>query len=390
MSSPIRSEDRTDNAFLYAPRWARQSPPLQPDSSRPAAEVSKPTRSPPMAPDAAGFTSSLPMAPGIGGFNIDPPLREATAFEGDLAVKELRRQLALHPDLALTPPIRLQRNPEVPWLWRLSLVLLAAVVAFGVVLVMFPGDFPGTRRHDKGIAAAVAPLLEELTKATPAPTPARLVVESQRAFANEPLPLGVALNDASGGEVLTLVGLTAGTKLSAGAPRGLTGWQVSARDLSKAFAYAPMDFVGVMDAAVDLRSATDRLMDSQVVRLEWIQKKPEVAAVLGPRRDPFAPPPPIVPLDPEEIATLLKRGHDFLKAGDVAAARLALRRAAAAGNERAALALGATFDPAFLVELGVLGFASDVTQARVWYQRALELGSNEASRRLQLLAGVER
>jgi TPR repeat protein len=145
-----------------------------------------------------------------------------------------------------------------------------------------------------------------------------------------------------------------------------------------------------MDAAVDLRSANDRLVDSQVVRLEWIQKKPDVRPAPGPRRDPLAPSAAITPLDPEEIATLVKRGHELLKTGDIASARLVLRRAANAGNAPAALALGATFDQAFLAELGVLGFAADMAQARAWYQRALELGSAEASRRLDRLAGVEK
>jgi hypothetical protein len=71
----------------------------------------------------------------------------------------------------------------------------------------------------------------------------------------------------------TLAGLAIGTKLSVGTPLGLTGWQVSARDLSNAFAYAPKDFVGIMDAAIDLHSASDRLMESRVIRLEWIQKR---------------------------------------------------------------------------------------------------------------------
>jgi hypothetical protein len=55
-------------------------------------------------------------------------------------------------------------------------------------------------------------------------------------------------------------------------------------------------------------------------------------------------------LGPEEITTLIKRSEDFLKYGDVASARLSLRRAASAGNAQAALALGVTFDPAFLRE----------------------------------------
>src|SRR4029077_5023313 len=118
--------------------------------------------------------------------------------------------------------------------------------------------------------------------------PARLVVESHKGFSNEPIPLGVKLNAASGAETLTLVGLANGTKLSAGTPLGLTGWQMSARDLGNAFAYAPRDFVGVMDAAIDLRAARDRLVDSQFVRLEWMPKK---ESRLAPRPDqPKVPP----------------------------------------------------------------------------------------------------
>ena len=39
-----------------------------------------------------------------------------------------------------------------------------------------------------------------------------------------------------------------------------------------------------------------------------------------------------------------------------------------------------------LAELGVLGFAPDPKKARAWYQRAAELGSSEAERRLERLA----
>jgi TPR repeat protein len=62
-----------------------------------------------------------------------------------------------------------------------------------------------------------------------------------------------------------------------------------------------------------------------------------------------------------------------------------LRRAANAGSAQAALALGTTFDGDFLAELGVLGLARDIEQARTWYQLAVKLGSAEASRRLERL-----
>jgi hypothetical protein len=164
---------------------------------------------------------------------------------------------------------------------------------------------------------------------------------------------------------------------------------MSAREVSNVMAYAPKDFVGVMDAAIDLRSPRDRLMDSQFVRLEWMPKKESrlTPAVTPPRPDQPKPAAPAIQLEPDELATLMRRGEDFLKNGDIASARLILRRAANAGHAQAALALGVTFDPRFLAEQGVLGFTPDLAQARAWYERAAELGSTEAARRLERLPG---
>jgi TPR repeat protein len=91
-------------------------------------------------------------------------------------------------------------------------------------------------------------------------------------------------------------------------------------------------------------------------------------------------------LDAEEMATLMRRGQEYLRTGDIAAARLVLRRAANAGNSQAALTLGATFDPLVLGQLGAHGFLPDPGQARFWYDKAARLGSTEASRRIELLA----
>jgi TPR repeat protein len=90
----------------------------------------------------------------------------------------------------------------------------------------------------------------------------------------------------------------------------------------------------------------------------------------------------------EEIAILVKRGNDLLTDGDIAAARLLLRRAAEAGSAEAALALGTTFDPVALQRLGAIGASPDLAKARDWYRRAAELGSASASQQLADLAGV--
>ena len=85
---------------------------------------------------------------------------------------------------------------------------------------------------------------------------------------------------------------------------------------------------------------------------------------------------------PDRQAQLFKRGADFLKDGNVAAARLMLRSVADAGSAQAALLLGATYDPIILANLGVRGLEPDRVAAIAWYRRAQEYGASEASGRI--------
>jgi hypothetical protein len=79
-----------------------------------------------------------------------------------------------------------------------------------------------------------------------------------------------------------------------------------------------------------------------------------------------------------EVADLLARGDSFVLIGDVASARVFYERAANAGDGRAAVRMGATFDPVFLRRAGLRNTIGDPAQARSWYRRALDLGSVEA------------
>jgi hypothetical protein len=91
-------------------------------------------------------------------------------------------------------------------------------------------------------------------------------------------------------------------------------------------------------------------------------------------------------LEAGEVERLIKRGEDYLAQGDLAAARLILTRAAEVRDPRAAYSLAATYDPAVHKQLHVVGLKSNIAQARVWYEKAAEYGSAEASRRLATLA----
>ena len=91
-------------------------------------------------------------------------------------------------------------------------------------------------------------------------------------------------------------------------------------------------------------------------------------------------------LDADELASMLRRADDLIMSGDLSSARLLLRRVAEAGDARAAFTLAGTFDPSVLKALGLQDGAPDIALARLWYERAAQLGSADAQGRLQQLA----
>jgi hypothetical protein len=104
-----------------------------------------------------------------------------------------------------------------------------------------------------------------------------------------------------------------------------------------------------------------------------------------PTAEPTIPDDAIHHLNPDEIAASLGRGNELIASGDLAAARLVLRRAANAGDARAALTLARTYDPAVLAKLGVHGFVPDVAMARLWYEKAKKFGSAGVPERIELV-----
>jgi TPR repeat protein len=94
--------------------------------------------------------------------------------------------------------------------------------------------------------------------------------------------------------------------------------------------------------------------------------------------------------DPAETQRLLRRAEELLTTGDIAAARLILKRMAEANEGRAALLLAGSYDPLVLEKLNVYAFTADISKARNWYEKAREMGAPEASRRLELLAQAGR
>jgi alginate production protein len=86
-------------------------------------------------------------------------------------------------------------------------------------------------------------------------------------------------------------------------------------------------------------------------------------------------------------AMLVERGDAFFANGDVSAARLLYLRAAAAGDPKAALAAGRSYDPNVLARLGTRGgITADPEAAAAWYRKAASGGASEAAALLDGLA----
>ena len=97
-------------------------------------------------------------------------------------------------------------------------------------------------------------------------------------------------------------------------------------------------------------------------------------------------PPPAAPqarrMDADELATLMKRAKESLASGDIPVARLLLERAADGQDAVAALMLAQTYDAAVLGTSDVRNITPEPDKAKSWYQRAAQLGSADAQRRL--------
>lgn len=111
---------------------------------------------------------------------------------------------------------------------------------------------------------------------------------------------------------------------------------------------------------------------------------PTVAAAAAPTVAAPSVAPAPRKIDADELATLLKRAKDSLASGDIPVARLLLERAANV-EASAAFLLAETYDPAVLGTPDTRSITPDPAAARLWYQRAAQLGSTDAEQRLAQL-----
>jgi hypothetical protein len=344
-----RDREPDTGPLKYAPKWARSVGPEEAAKrNRPRRPPAEPVPlravqlSPPPVPQASRASpSSLP--PPSSRPREAPPPRQGRAprgaFEGDVAIRELRQRMALAPDLPPTPPLRRDRGVALGMMLRLGgLVTVAAIVACAIVWISTPRPqaadtvSPG----NQSIAGSGEPDPAPAGETNPGTSPA--------AFRPPTFPPGTEPGVSPASEKASPTDL----------PRrpSASPWPLPDRRGDG----APSSVSPTTGTAVPLPAA-------------------------GPQRPAAAP-----GADREEVAALIARGQTYLANGDVVSARLVFRRAAEAGDAQSALALGGTYDPLVLRSLGVIGVAADAAQARNWYRKAAELGSREAPQRIDQLA----
>ena len=305
------------------------------------------------------------------------PTAEVTSRDNAEAEVVSWRRSLLNP-VIVPEPVDTDRRGVRARLLRYALMIgAAAAVAY---VIAFMPSIPWQRiavPQDGGNGGATTIARETKAEAEPS---SRLIAEDQRANANEPMPLQVSVDNAVQDASLRLAGLAAGTHLSAGTQVSDLSWQLPLDRLKNVYLYAPADFVGTMNSALDLLGPDKRLIDRREVRFEWLAKKespPEPSRSILP-----ANPAPVQSMDGDLASTLMRRGQEFLGTGDIAAARILFGRLADAGNADGAFAMAQTYDPRYLAEHKVIGVVSDKSKAHAFYQRAAQLGSVEAAHML--------
>lgn len=167
-------------------------------------------------------------------------------------------------------------------------------------------------------------------------------------------------------------------------PDQLTAADVQLKEPTQANAAPGQQLASAAPSRETISSAYQSALQSRAPTAAPAVVPPQVVAPVA-----VAPPPPPAPearrMDADELATLMKRAKESLSAGDIPVARLLLERAADGQDGSAALMLAQTYDPAVLGTSDVRNITPEPDKARAWYQRAAQLGSADAQRRLAQL-----
>lgn len=212
--------------------------------------------------------------------------------------------------------------------------------------------------------------LSEREAAKPETEPVKVVTTTRlEVKAGDQVAIPIKLSPALGtGEVAAIVlrGLPKDYSVVAAMPSGDGSWVMSPDALGAARITVPQAATGEVNLTAELFDISARVVGT-----------PRFVLDVAPEKVAGKP-------DAQQARDMLARGHDRLRAGDVAQARSLFKLAAERGVPEGAYALGETFDPVKL-RAGGAGQMSDRAQARFWYEYASQRGVVAARDRLAAL-----
>lgn len=151
-----------------------------------------------------------------------------------------------------------------------------------------------------------------------------------------------------------------GASFSSGRPFGANEWNVGPEEVSGLAMHLPKAQSGASDLRVELVAADGDIIARTATRLD-VAPPPSTGLVVRSGEE-------------DRIASLMGYGQKMMDVGYLAGARAYYQRAAEAGSAKAALAVGATYDPNVLGALVIQGAKPDPKEAEKWYARAAGLG----------------
>lgn len=265
-------------------------------------------------------------------------------------------------------------NPERrPSLWGIRTLLAALIVVLVVPSAIIGAMvWQGAMRAPWSTNVVLGNDSQALSVTLTAPSS----IEAER---GKEVPFRVALSSVHPfplGSIIAIQGLPEGTTLSSGRPYGETEWALRPDEIGDLRLLLPKAASGRTNLSIRLVAGDGTIIANAATQLR--------IAVAGET--------PLI-LRPDEIgriAELIAHGQKMIDLGQIAGARSYFKRAAEAGSADAAYALGMTYEPSFLDRVGVQGMRADPAEARAWYERAQELGSQAAKQRLEELKRVVR
>jgi hypothetical protein len=215
-------------------------------------------------------------------------------------------------------------------------------------------------------APANEPVVPEIVVRADAPAAIEVAAGLSTRFPIELEPAGAEIVD-----LISVRGLPDGVYFNRGSPAGRGMWSVPAGTLAGLeLATTDAASAGKFELFIAVRAANGRALASarSTVTISGHPVAPSSTTSDTARQGTVR-------------VTLVEKARNLLAVGQVVAARLLLQRAAETGNAEAALLLGETFDPVRGKLSGIHITAGDRETARLWYERAAELGSPEGKAR---------